>query len=49
MNIRTKIRQSSDCLIFIHCESNGIITRQGAYHQPQAVYAFAMMICRTLF
>lgn len=36
---------------FIHCESNGISSRfsvylitEGAYHQPQAVFAFAMMI-----
>ena len=36
---------------FIHCESNGISSRvsvylitEGAYHQPKAVFAFAMMI-----
>ena len=36
---------------FIHCESNGISSRfsvylitEGAYHQPQAVSSFAMMI-----
>ena len=36
---------------FIHCESNGISSRfsvylitEGVYHQPQAVFAFAMMI-----
>ena len=36
---------------FIHCESNGISSRfsvylitEGAYHQPQAVFVFAMMI-----
>ena len=36
---------------FIHCESNGISSRvsvylitEGAYHQPQAVFSFAMMI-----
>ena len=36
---------------FIHCESNGISSRfsvylitEGAYHQPQAVFTFAMMI-----
>ena len=36
---------------FIHCESNGISSRfsvylitEGAYHQPQAAFVFAMMI-----
>ena len=49
-------KRSSFCLpkvasFFIHCESNGISSRfsvyiitVGAYHQPQAVYSFAMMI-----
>ena len=38
--------------LFIHCESNGISTApmgldiitEGVYHQPQAVFSFAMMI-----
>ena len=49
-----KKRQVSTCRFFIHCESNGISSRdsvhlitEGVYHQPQAVFAFAMMIYNT--
>ena len=49
--VSAKNRQVSTCRFFIHCESNGISSRvsvclvtEGAYHQPKAVFAFAMMI-----
>ena len=48
--ISTKKSRSSERDFFIHCESNGISSRvsvyliiEGVYHQPQAVFAFAMM------
>ena len=49
---RTKIRQSSDCLIFIHCESNGISSAEGAYHHRRwisfrndEIQNYVLMIC----
>ena len=51
----SKSRQNSSefCRLFIHCESNGISSRfsvyiiaEGVSHQPQAVFSFAMMICK---
>ena len=47
----SKKSKSTDLDFFIHCEGNGISSRLGAYlitegvyHQPQAVFLFAMMI-----
>lgn len=49
LSLGPKIRRFEIGGFFIYCESNGISSPSGVYHQPKAVYSFATMIYKTSF